>query len=274
MDYYWAQYIDNMYFIYLPFSFLLGLAVGSFLNCIIYRLLQKEAFWRRRSYCPNCGHKLRALDLIPLFGFIFLKGRCQYCQKKISWQYPLVELVTAVLFILVYLKNPIFYPEINLQTAVIQFIFLIRNWFFVSVLLFIFIFDLKYYLIPDKIILPAIIITLILNILLIYRDLLYSIDNFKILINFFIAVLIGGGFFLIQFLISRGRWVGGGDIRLGVLMGLILGYPTILLALFLSYLVGAIIGTGLVITGRKRWKSQVPLGPFLAGATIVVLLYQ
>ncbi len=261
-----------MYFIYLSFSFLLGLAVGSLLNCIIYRLPRKESLWRERSYCPRCRHNLEGLDLIPLFSFIFLKGKCRYCQRKISWQYPLVELVTAVLFTLIYLKNPVFYPEINLQTAIAQFIFLIRGWFFVSVLFFIFIFDLKYYLIPDKIILPAIIITLILDIPPIYQGLSYSIGNSKILINFFIAALIGGGFFLIQFLISKGRWIGGGDIRLGILMGLILGYPAILLALFLSYVVGAIIGVGLVITGRKSWKSQIPLGPFLAGATIVVLL--
>jgi prepilin signal peptidase PulO-like enzyme (type II secretory pathway) len=145
-------------------------------------------------------------------------------------------------------------------------------------LLFIFIYDLKYYLIPDKIILPAIVITLISDIILSYFSvgsyfsnwLFYS--NNPNLSNFLLAATAAGGFFLIQFLISKGRWIGGGDIRLGILMGLMLGWPGILLALFFAYLIGAIIGLGLIAAGKKNWKSQVPFGPFLAGGTIICLL--
>ena len=291
-------------------SFLTGLSVGSFLNCLIYRLHKGESFWKGRSYCPKCKHKLGILDLIPVFSFIFLRGKCRYCHQKISWQYPLVELCTAILFTLAYLKTPVDYSQINSQIFANQFVYLFHSqifansfvwfpqifayqfvylWFFISVLLFIFIYDLKYYLIPDKIILPAIIITLIFNIISPYSLVLrnwfslnylnylfypisYSNFSYPNILNLLLAAAIGGGFFLVQFLISKGRWVGGGDIRLGILMGLILGWPAIFLSLFLAYIIGAIIGIGLIVTGKKGWQSQVPFGPFLAGATIVVLL--
>lgn len=287
------------------FSFLIGLSVGSFLNCLIYRLKEKEllnnkttkplnrlrGFFgmtiKERSYCPKCKNKLGVLDLIPVFSFIFLGGKCRYCHQKISWQYPIVELLTGVIFtVAAYQIFSLDFTEIldfRFQIFEVGRLFLLfRNWFFISVLLFIFIYDLKYYLIPDKIILPAIIITLVFNTILQYCSVLkyspslnlnwlfYSTNpNF---LNFLFAAVIGGGFFLVQFLISKGRWIGGGDIRLGVLMGLMLGWPATLFALFLAYIIGAIIGIGLIVTGKKSWQSQIPFGPFLAGATIITLL--
>lgn len=276
--------------LWLIFSFLIGLSVGSFLNCLIYRLHKGETFWQGRSYCPKCKHKLGVLDLIPVFSFIFLRGKCRYCHQKIFWQYPLVELATAILFTvasyrLLAIDHQILNAEWSIPKEVRNQMFLFRDWFFISVLLLIFIYDLKYYLIPDKIILPAIIVVLTFDIILSYYVLKYC-QNFEglnfgnlfcldipIILNFLLAAVVGGGFFLVQFLLSKGRWIGGGDIRLGLLMGLMLGWPGIFLALFLAYIIGAIVGVGLIITKKKGWQSQVPFGPFLTGATIFILLF-
>ena len=288
--------------LWLTFSFLIGLSVGSFLNCIIYRLREGGSLWRGRSYCPKCKHKLGILDLIPVFSFIFLRGKCRYCHQKIFWQYPIVELIIGILFALTS------YQLLTINNFIIHNsypLILLKIWFFISVLMFIFIYDLKYYLIPDRIILPAIVIVLGINIVLQYSGVLeYGqvqwfrstgvlsypfgtiLQYFPVwkywlnsdcwfcsgIFNFLLAAALGGIFFLAQYLISKGQWVGGGDIRMGVLMGLILGWPNILGALFLAYVIGAIIGIGLIITGKKGWQSQVPFGPFLAGATIIILL--
>ena len=128
------------------FIFLFGLTIGSFLNCVIYRLEKSESFLKGRSYCPNCKHILGWQDLIPVFSFLILKGKCRYCQQKISWQYPLVELFTGLIFLFVfYILHSTFYILIS------------------CFLIVIFVYDLKYSLIPDKIIYPAIILSLIFN---------------------------------------------------------------------------------------------------------------
>jgi prepilin signal peptidase PulO-like enzyme (type II secretory pathway) len=230
------------------FIFLLGLAVGSFLNCIIYRLEKNESFLKGRSYCPNCHHTLAWQDLIPIFSFLILRGKCRYCGKKISLQYPLVELSTGILFVLIFNV-----AAFDLRTIY----YLIISCF----LVIIFIYDLKHYIIPDKVIYPAIALT--------------SIFNFKFLI-FKYSILSAFGsaaFFLLIFSISRGKWLGFGDVKLGFLMGLFLGFPKILVGLFFAYLIGAIIGIGLVLAKKKTLKSEVPFGPFLVTGTFVALFF-
>ena len=140
--------------------FLTGLVVGSFLNCVIYRLNTKESFLFSRSHCPKCHHILKWYDLIPILSFIIVKGKCRYCKKKISWQYPLVEIATGIVFLLILnyelrIMNYGFNLEIMLNS-----LFLILNSCFLIV---IFVYDLKHYIIPDKIIYPAIITALIFN---------------------------------------------------------------------------------------------------------------
>jgi len=220
--------------------FLLGLAVGSFLNCLIYRLEKNKSFLQGRSFCPFCHHKLSWPDLIPVLSFLFLKGKCRYCHKKISWQYPLVEIFTGLIFFLIF----------NFQLPIFNFII-------APFLIVIFVYDLKHFLIPDKIIYPAIIIT--------------ALFNFQI-INL-LSALAAAGFFLAIVLASRGRWMGVGDIKLGFLMGLLLGFPNILVSLFLAFMMGAIIGIGLIVFGKKTLKSEVPFGPFLVGGTFIALFW-
>jgi len=256
--------------------FLLGLSVGSFLNVVICRLETKEPIIRSRSRCPKCGALLKWFDLIPLISFLIQKGKCRYCGKKISWQYPLVELATGLLFLFVVLKSPLatggsysiatgFFASLRMTMIMEPLFFLLVICF----LLVIFVYDLKHYLIPDKIVYPAIIITL-LNL---GAKLLRIEELSSQIYTPLLAALLSSGFFLFLVLISKGKWLGLGDVKLAGLMGLILGWPNILLALFLAFMSGAIVGITLIVAGKKTMKSQIPFGPFLAGATLVIIIF-
>jgi prepilin signal peptidase PulO-like enzyme (type II secretory pathway) len=221
---------------------ILGLIIGSFLNCVIYRLEKKRSFLKGRSFCPRCKHALNWLDLIPVFSFLALGGRCRYCHKKISYQYPLVEISTALLFLLAFkLHLPVF------------------TYLIIPFLVIIFIYDQKHYLIPDKVVYPAIALALIFN--------------FQSFPDYILSALGAAAFFLTIVLVSREKWMGLGDVKLAFLMGLILGWPEILIALFLAFATGAIIGVSLIAANRKSLKSAVPFGPFLVWGTLIALFW-
>jgi len=231
------------------FVLFLGLVIGSFLNVVIYRLGQNKSFISGRSICPKCQKKIFWYDNIPLLSYLILRGRCRHCGKSISWQYPLVESASAVIFLWLFLKfglSPKF-----LITSV-----------FSSFLLVIFVYDLKHYLILDQFTIPAALIAFFANLFL----------GFSIW-NLVLAALIGASFFALQFFVSSGRWVGDGDIRLGALMGLMLGWPLLLVALFLAYFIGAIFGLALIFLNKKKMSSQIPFGPFLSAATFLTFVY-
>jgi len=266
-----------MLYLILSFIFLFGLIIGSFLNCLIWRLHQGEGIWGR-SYCPKCKKQIAWYDNIPVLSFIALGGKCRHCGKSISWQYPIVELVTAVLFAVAFFMNNELrimnygFNNFNISSLIHNSLFIIhllRDWFLISVMIIIFIYDLRWYLILDVVTLPACAIILILNLLINHIQCPQCIQWTQWLIS----GIIGGSFFLSQFIISRGKWIGGGDIRLGLLMGLALGWPNIIVAIFLAYLIGSIVGVGLLLTGRKNWGSKLPLGVFLSAATVIVLFW-
>ncbi len=232
------------------FIFIFGLATGSFINCLIWRLHEKKTILGR-SMCPKCKKKIAWYDNIPVLSFIILGGKCRHCHKSISIQYPLVELVTGVLFVAVFLVN---FQFLIFQTVI--------NWIFISILIIIFIYDFKWYLILDIITIPAIIFAFLANLFLGYYW-----------FNLLLASVVGGGFFLLQFIFTKGRGIGGGDIRLGILMGAMLGWPHILTALMLAYISGSIIGIILLATKKKELSSKVPFGTFLSVATVITLLW-
>ena len=240
--------------------FILGLIVGSFLNCVIYRLENNRSFLAGRSFCAKCQHVLAWYDLIPVFSFLALKGKCRYCRKKISIQYPLVELATGILFVLVY---DVLMSDIPQMSDILTFVV-------IPFLVVIFVYDLKHYLIPDKIIYPAIGVTLIYDLCLGFTKSPLILGDF---VNPLISAFGAAGFFLLIVLVSRGRWMGVGDIKLAFLMGLLLGGPNILVALFFAFFSGAIIGIGLVSVKKKSLKSEVPFGPFLVAGTLVAMFY-
>ncbi len=233
-----------------------GLCIGSFLNCVIYRL-ETERSLKGRSFCPKCKNQLKWIDLVPVFSFLFLKGRCRYCKKGISWQYPAIEILTGLIFLLIFLACR--------QAGILNLLF----WFYISsAVIVIFVYDLKHYEIPDKILMPAILITLIYDIFILCQP-------FSLIcsINYIFAALIGSGFFLSIFLISKGLWMGFGDVKFAVLMGLLLGFPNILLALFLSFFFGAIIGIILMVFKKKGIKSEIPFAPFLIVGTFLTVFW-
>jgi leader peptidase (prepilin peptidase) / N-methyltransferase len=260
-------------FLIIFFVFLFGLIIGSFLNCLIWRLYKGEGMMNR-SYCPKCRHQIDWYDNIPVLSFIFLRGRCGHCHERISWQYPLVEFITGILFVIAFSNNfqfsifnfqTIFNFQIFNSVQITNYKLLItvfRDWFIISIMIIIFIYDLRWYLILDRVTLPACFIVFLFN--------LYLGINWQ---NLLISGIIGGSFFLLQYVVSRGKWIGGGDIRLGLLMGFALGWPNILLAILLAYIIGAFISIGLIISKKKGWDSQIPLGIFLSTATIITLFW-
>ncbi len=237
------------------FVFIFGLIVGSFLNCVIYRFEIKESFLKGRSYCPKCKHQLNWYDLIPVFSYILLFGKCRYCKKPISLQYPLIELATGLLFLAV------FNPEHMVKTCYLLLI--------TCFLIIIFVYDLKHYIIPDKIVFPAIGVVLIYNLFLLFAG-DYSLSQF---LNMIYAGFWPAFFFFSLFIISQGKWLGFGDVKLAFFMGIFLGFPKILAALFLAFFIGGIIGIGLIIARVKKIKSEIPFGPFLITGTYLAIFW-
>ncbi len=255
------------------FIFLLGLCIGSFLNVVIYRTEEEKSFIKGRSFCPNCKHNLNWKDLFPVFSYLLLGGECRYCKAKISWQYPAVEISTAIIFLLISLQA----TSYKLQ-AILNLVF----WFYIaSVLIVIFVYDLKHYLIPDNVLFPAIVIAFIYKV---FVNLSFSnwnlIENWKLgignsfsILNLLLAVIIASGFFFLIWFLSSGKWMGFGDVKLAILLGLMLGLPNILTALFLAFFFGAIIGIILMIFQGRNVKSEIPFGPFLVVGFFVVLFW-
>ncbi|MBI5794356.1 prepilin peptidase [Candidatus Uhrbacteria bacterium] len=233
----------------IPFViFLLGLCVGSFLNVAIFRIHEGGSVVRGRSKCQTCEEPISARDLVPVLSFLILKGRCRKCQSVLSWQYPIVELVTGGLFLLAFQRD-------GLSLT------FVRDCVFLSYLIIIFVYDLRHMLIIDRFTIPAMIFAIIVNLWL------GIVPAWSILVG----GLVLAAFFWIQFLVSRGTWVGGGDIRMGALMGFMLGLEQGLVALFIAYLLGAIVGVGLLVSGKANRKTPIPFGTFLATASVVVL---
>lgn len=235
-------------------SILIGLSVGSFINAYIYRLDKKDqSVWRGRSQCPKCQHILAWKDLIPILSYILLGGKCRQCQKKISSEYPAVELLTAGLFAAVYLWQN---PSYNID-GIISLIFW---WFTAAALIIIAVYDLKTQLIPSRLIYITAVVTVIFNF------------QFSI-INYVYGSLFGIGAIGLIVLVTRGRGMGAGDIELTGLLGLLVGYPLIIVNLSLSFIIGAIISLFLLAAKFKKLKDPIPFGPFLIAGTFISLFY-
>jgi len=266
-----------MNYLFYIFIFLLGSIIGSFLNVVICRLETGEDIVKQRSHCPKCGRILPWYDLIPIVSFFALRGRCRACQKKISWQYPLVEMATGLLFILIF----------NFQFSIGNLLATYFLLYVICSLIVIFVYDLRHYIIPDKILWPAIVATLLFRILNLefVSNFEFRISNFETLLNPLFSALAAAAFFLFLVLITRGRGMGLGDVKLVFLMGLVLGWPGILMALFLAFFSGALVGIALILISGHRQplglamsknytlQSQIPFGPFLIFGTLAALFW-
>lgn len=248
-----------MWLIYL-LIFGLGLIVGSFLNCVIYRLDKDNLLGR--SYCPHCKHQLNWKDLIPLVSFLSLKGECRYCGEKISWRYPLVELSTALLFVLVFYRV---FSEFGFSFSVLQLLVTGYLLLVTGLLLVVFVYDLKHFIIPNSVVITLLLVIgswYLIGLSLGYYSTVQLIGR--------LGAGLGAALpFLLIVLISRGKWMGMGDVKLILVMGLFLGWPRIVVGLFFSFVIGGIIGMVLITSGKKRWKSKIPLGPLLVVGTFI-----
>ncbi len=268
-----------MLYILLPTLFIFGLAFGSFLNAFEYRLFTKKDWVKARSHCPNCKHELSALDLVPVFSWLFLGGKCRYCSKKISWQYPVVELVLGVLFV-VYgwvAFGGILGEQIYQFPTIVDFTNLIFGLIVIWSLVFFTVYDLKYGLIPDKVLFPLICLTLVRNIIFYVLRIQNSLSPFLADFNFWnhiLAAVLAGGFFFLVIYFTKGRGMGGGDMKLVFWFGLLLGGAPTLVSLYIGFIVGGIYGAVVLLIGKKKFGQTVPFGPFLCLGAIIVLLAQ
>ncbi len=251
-----------MFIIFLLF----GLIIGSFLNAVVYRLNAVESLMER-SHCPHCKRTVRWFDNIPLLSFLILSAKCRDCGEKISWQYPLVEFTTGIIFGVVgnYFFNVSDFSS-WLLTAYYLAVF--------SLLMIIFVYDFKYMEIPMLIIWIGVAMSLIY---FIFSDWQTFSSAASILdlrtTSGILGAMIASGFFFALAAYSKETWMGYGDVYLGILAGLIVGWPNILTALTLSFTIGALISVFLIIFQKKTMKSQVPFAPFLiTGVYLVVIL--
>ena len=219
---------------------LFGLALGSFLNVVIARVPDGRSLVRPGSACPRCRAPLAWYDNIPLLSFVVLRGRCRTCASSISWRYPLVEAITAAVLMLAYIE---FGPSADFVIACVLLPALVAMTAI----------DLQHQVIPDAITLPGIPVGLLINLA---TGRMSWIDSG-------IGILVGGGLFFVIILVSRGG-MGGGDLKLGAMLGAFLGWRALLFALFVAIVVGGAIGAALLLSGRRGRKDPIPFGPFLA----------
>jgi len=223
--------------------FLYGISIGSFLNVCIYRMPLEQSVVFGSSYCPKCKQNIKFYDLIPLFSFIFLKGKCRFCDEKISIRYPIIELINGVLYILAFLK---FGPSIEaIYYSLLS-----------SILLAIAVIDFEHKIIPNELVIAAFVFGIIFNIL--NGGFLNSV------IGFFAA----STFLYIIALISKGG-MGGGDIKMMAAFGFCIGWQNILLSLFIGAIIGSFVAIYLLVSKKGNKKTQIPFGPFLASGIYI-----
>ncbi|MBM2820414.1 MAG: peptidase protein, leader peptidase (prepilin peptidase) [Candidatus Berkelbacteria bacterium] len=234
-----------------------GLAVGSFLNVIILRFDELKTIWKVRSHCLKCKKEIRWYDLIPFLSYFVLGAKCRYCKKPISYQYPIVEGLTALLFACIY-----YHYGLTWQALLLAII--------ASILVVISIYDMLHYEVPDILSYLGILFALGFVFVKLYSA---SSLNWESIIPYGYAILAAGGFLGFLVIISKEKWMGAGDILLGILMGILLGMPNVLTALFVAFISGSLIGLILIAGRKKTIKDAVPFGPFLVLGTLVALFW-
>lgn len=243
----------------LLFLFLLGMCVGSFLNVVIDRLPEGRSVVRGRSICDFCKRILVWYDLFPVLSFFLLKGQCRYCRKKLSFQYPLIEGLTGILFAALYI---LFYSNSSSGGYFLLHLFL--SFMLTGSFLAIFVIDLKYGIIPDELVIAVCIISFMLTGI--------TSGTTEIFIHTGVGILYALLFFIL-FLITGGKGMGFGDVKLAFAIGLLLGFPGVLISFYLSFLTGAVVSLILVVQGKKRLKSKIAFGPFLIAGTSIAYMW-
>lgn len=245
------------------YVFFLGLIIGSFLNVIIYRVPRKVSPAKGGSKCPACDHPIRWYDNIPVFSYLVLRGKCRDCGSPISPRYPLVELLTAFLFTAIYLK------ELSRSTDVLSasgLLSLIAYLYLAAILVAISFIDADFHIIPDKITFPSFFVGVIL---------LLAAD-FSGWLNMLAGLAIGGGFLLFLFLVApvllKKQGMGFGDVKLGAVLGVFLGWQ-VFLAIFLASIIGTIFGIVMISAKKLKWQQHFAFGPCLAAGALLTYFF-
>jgi leader peptidase (prepilin peptidase)/N-methyltransferase len=252
-----------------------GLAFGSFVNALTWRVHEQGkkrkpkaknlSILNGRSMCPHCKHLLAWYDLIPIFSWLGLHGRCRYCKKPISAQYPMVELTSAAIFVLSY----VFWPDgVHSTGDWVLFI----TWLASSVgLLALLVYDVMWMILPNRIIYPTLAVAVAGRFVYIVG---FEDRKLHALLMWALGIAVASGIFWLLFIISQGKWIGFGDVRLGFITGTILASPE---KSFLMILLASILGTIFIlpalILGKKEMTTKLPFGPFLISATMIMLLF-
>ena len=246
--------------------FILGLIIGSFLNVVIFRLNTQKSFGGR-SGCMACQKQLSWYELFPVFSFIFLRGRCKGCKTKISWQYPLVELLTGIIFACLFLK---FQTTFYLSTFIFAGTMAYYTGMF-SLLIVIAVYDLRHKIIPD-------VLVLVFGVLAFVGLFFFSSFGFNLHIPSILELLSGLLIalpFALVWLVSKGTWMGLGDAKLAIGLGYLLGLSRALSGVVLAFWSGAIIGLILIAFSKKHsMKSEIPFAPFLILGAILAFLFE
>ncbi len=239
------------------YSALFGLALGSFMNVCIYRIPLKKSIVSPPSSCPNCGERIRFYDNIPLISYLLLLGKCRHCSNPLAWHYPLVEALTGLLSVALFIR----YGLSN--QYLLYFLYLL----FTSVLVTISFIDLHHKIIPDVLSLSGIVVGLAASFM---PGTISWLDSL-------IGIIAGGGsLFLVAFVYERitGReGMGGGDIKLLAMIGAWLGWRQLYLVVLISSLVGAIVGIAFLLLAGKGFRVRIPFGPFLSLGAMVCLFF-
>ena len=255
---------------------LVGLAFGSFVNALVWRMheqakpkakrkLKKSkdlSISKGRSICVHCGHQLAAKDLVPVLSWVSLGGKCRYCQKRISWQYPLVELLTGVLYVLSYTFWPF---ELAGSLEWFQLVIWLAG---LVILVALLVYDLRWMLLPNRLVAPLIGVAVVYTILTVLIQ-----GSATPLLGAFSGVLLSAGVFWLMFQLSDGAWIGGGDVKMAVALGLFAGSAIqAVLLVFIASVLGSLAAIPAIIQGKGR-KAKIPYGPFLIIATMIVVLF-
>lgn len=247
--------------------FILGMIVGSFLNVVVYRLNAAEEIFWDRSQCPHCKNPIRWYDNIPVISFVLLRFQCRDCRAKISWQYPLVEIFTGAVFALIAAR----YFSVLDSSSWLPTVYLLG---IASFLIVILVYDFLYMEIPALVLWLGMGWALVFNLHFDYN--LSGIDGNVFNVATYsgvFAALVAFSFFFSLVAISKEKWMGMGDAYLAILLGLVLGWPKILLGLMLAFALGAMIGIILIAFKKKTMQSQVPFAPFMVLGSFISLLF-
>ena len=250
------------------FVFLLGTIIGSFLNVVIYRFNTGKSMVNSRSICMTCNKTLSWYELIPVFSFLIQSGRCRTCASTISHQYPIVEFITGLLFILVVHH---FLPILAVSQA--HFIFLVSIFVFLfSILIVISVYDIRHKIIPDKLVYVFAIVSFLT--LFINQTGMGHLFAKPILLDVLSGFILALPFALI-WLVSKGKWMGLGDAKLILGIGWMLGFHKGVASVILSFWIGTIISLTIMFFSRKKigLKTEIPFAPFLIVSTLVVFLF-